>query len=144
MRWWFLVLAACGGGGGDEPLFDEGYRSSYVEVRNCRSSGDHDLNKVRILADPTALNAYTTRAMPFPVGSIVLKEEYDFSDGSCAGPIIEWTVMKKLDATTWDWQRVTKDRDVAFGDEEPSRCINCHTQCGKPPDGHDGTCAIPP
>jgi hypothetical protein len=23
------------------------------------------------------------------------------------------------------------------------RCTRCHTGCGKPPEGHDGTCAVP-
>src|SRR5690606_34595380 len=32
-----------------EPLFPEDYRDSYVEVRDCRGSGDHDLNQVRML-----------------------------------------------------------------------------------------------
>lgn len=143
MRWLAVLLVAACGGGGPEPLFRADYAASFTEVRNCRSSGDHQLHKIRILADAAAQDAYTTRSAPFPVGAIVLKEEYDFADGSCSGDILEWTVMQKIDATTWEWQRVTADREVAFQSEEPQRCIQCHAQCGRAPDGHDGTCALP-
>ena len=132
-----LFLAACGSDSAS-PLFPDGYQ--YAEVRNCRSSSDHDLNKIRVLVDPVAANSYTTRSAPFPDGSIVLKEEYDFADTTCSGALVQWTVMKKVGGT-WQWQRVDKDRNVES--ENEARCINCHTQCGKPPDGYDGTCAVP-
>jgi hypothetical protein len=141
MRWLVvLALAACGGDAA-EPLFGEDYAATYMQVRSCRSSSDHDLNKIRILADPAALEAYTMRAMPFPVGATVLKEEYEFSDGNCFGTLVHWTVMKKTDATTWTFQRVGPERDVES--ENEARCVNCHKQCGQPPDGFDGTCAMP-
>jgi hypothetical protein len=133
------VLSACGSDG-SEPLFAASYASTFVEVRNCRASADHDLNKIRIVAGPTALASYNMRAAPFPDEAIVIKEEYDFADGTCAGPIIQWTVMKKV-AGTWAWQKVDKDRKVV--EEDTPRCINCHTQCGVPPDGFDFTCAVP-
>jgi len=143
MRFVVLAFLAACGGDSTEPLFRADYAATYVQVRDCRSSGDHQLHKIRILADPAAVEAYTTRAAPFPVGAIVLKEEYDFGDTSCTGELLEWTVMQKLDATNWSWQRVTAQREVTFLDEEPARCINCHVQCGRAPDGHDGTCALP-
>jgi len=55
--------------------------------------------------------------------------------------------MRKLAAESspgtldWSWQQVDEDRVVV--DEDPPRCIGCHTGCGVAPDGYDGTCAIP-
>ena len=137
----FLVVAC---GESSPPVFSVDYAASFVEVRNCRSSADHDLNKIRILADPDALPIYTTRDAPFPVAAVVLKEEYDFADDACSGSIKQWTVMRKRDDATnggWTWQRVDADRAVVS--EDATRCINCHAQCGRPPEGHDGTCAVP-
>ena len=78
---------------------------------------------------------------------VVLKAEYDFGDLTCEGPIKQWTVMQKLapesspDTLDWSWQQVDADRVVV--DEDPPRCIGCHTGCGVAPDGYDGTCAVP-
>ena len=135
------MLAACGTDAAP-PAFPATYATSYVEVRNCRSSSDHDLHKIRVLADPAALAPYRDRNAEFPTGAIVLKEEYDFADGNCTGQVIEWTVMEKVAASSnlgWSWQRVDVDRDVVA--EDNTRCINCHTQCGVAPDGYLGTCA---
>jgi hypothetical protein len=138
-----LVLAACGDDGGPEPLFPADY-ATYQEVRDCRPSGDHDLQSVRVLADPAALAPYRDRLAPFPAGAIVLKEQYDFGDPTCAGDIVQWTVMVKDDAGPigWRWQRVDAARHVVS--EDDSRCYGCHTDCGVAPDGYLGTCAVPP
>jgi hypothetical protein len=150
------VALACAGDGNSNgdgsdaetiaPLFPASYLDTYTEVRDCRESGDHDLNMVRILASKKALTPYQERMDPFPVGAVVLKEEYEFGD-PCEGPIKQWTVMKKLedgsskDTLDWSWQRVDADRKVV--DSNPSRCISCHQGCGIPPDGYEGTCAMP-
>jgi hypothetical protein len=146
-----LAGAALGCPGEDEPepepLFPEDYDASWVEVRDCRGSGDHDLNNIRILADPAALDPYDLRDALLPEGAIVLKEEFDFSDMTCSGDIKQWTVMRKLaagsspDTLDWQWQQVDFDRHVVS--EDLPRCIGCHTGCGVAPDGHDGTCAMP-
>ena len=144
-----LVIAsgACGGDDGPAPRFAADYPARFVEVRGCRASADHDLRRIRVLADPAALAPYRTRATPFPAGAVVLKEEYDFADGECAGPVVSWTVMERLptgtapDRLDWAWQRVDPDRDVVSEDEP--RCVGCHAACGVAPDGHDGTCAMP-
>jgi hypothetical protein len=135
------------GGSDAAPVFPSDYEATYVEVRNCRGSGDHDLNNIRILADPAARTPYEDRAAPFPDGAVVLKEEYDFGDTTCEGPLKQWTVMQKLapgsspDTLDWAWQRVDEDRIVV--EEDPPRCIGCHTSCGVAPDGYEGTCAVP-
>lgn len=129
------------------PNFPEDYRASYSEVRGCRPSGDHDLNNIRILADPAALAPYMGRAAPFPVGSIVLKEEFDFADATCSGAITQWTEMTRLESGTspttldWRWHQVDRNRKIVATDSP--RCITCHTSCGEPPDGYSGTCAVP-
>jgi hypothetical protein len=143
-----LGLAACGGGGGQETkLFPADYDTTYVQVRPCRASADHDLNNVTVLVDPGARDAYVLRDRPFPVGSVVLKAEYDFGDGSCTGPLKLWTVMVKLPdgsapaALDWHWQKVDAGRIVTT-DNEP-RCYGCHVSCGVPPVGYLGTCSAP-
>lgn len=157
-----LAIAGCPGDGEDdgddmseeegmidsEPMFPEDYEASYTEVRDCRGSGDHDLNNIRILVDGDALTAYEGRMEPFPEGAVVLKVEYDFGDTTCAGEIKQWTAMRKLaegageDTLGWEWQKVNAERQVETEDEP--RCIACHTGCGVEPDGYDATCSIPP
>ncbi len=146
------VLIACDG---EEPpgpdpipsLLPASYLSSFLEVRNCRTSSDHDLNKIRILADAQGAPAYTNRDVPFPEGAVVVKEERGMDDDGCSGPITQWTVMVKLATGTssatldWRWQKIKADGTVATQDE--FRCINCHTFCGVGPEGYAGTCAAP-
>ena len=96
-----LALTLLAGGCADgpsaapQPAFPADYTDSYVEVRNCRKSADHELEQVRVLADPDAIGPYRDRAGAFPEGAIVLKEQYDASDTTCSGPIAQWTVMQK-------------------------------------------------
>lgn len=141
-----VTMCACGDGD-EPPLFPTDYSSSYVQVRDCRASGDHDLNHVRVLADPLAVDAYRMRDRPFPIGAVVLKEEYEFSDDTCIGPIQQWTVMVQLASGSssstldWHWQKLDAQRNVV-SDNEP-RCYACHATCGVPPDGYLSTCAVP-
>lgn len=145
-----LVVACPGDDGGPviEPLFPADFASRYTEVRPCMPSGDHDLHNVRILVDDVAHDPYVDRTAPFPEGAIVLKQEYDFGDTTCSGDTLSWTVMRRLaegsspDTLDWHWQQVDPDRTVVSEDEP--RCIACHTGCGVPPDGYEGTCAILP
>jgi hypothetical protein len=154
-----LALAsACGGGAGDDdgddgevdagvPLFPADYADSFVEVRGCRASADHLLDRIRVLADPAALAPYQDRDDAFPEGAVVLKEEYDPTDLACEGEIVRWTVMVRLpegassDTLDWRWQDLDGERAVVSQDDV--RCYGCHSSCGRPPDGHDGTCAVP-
>jgi hypothetical protein len=128
------------------PSFPEQYASTYMEVRGCRNSSEHDLMRVRVLADPDALAPYLGRDADFPVGSVVLKEEYDFADSACEGDVIRWTVMTRLatgsspETLDWYWQEVDASRQVET--ENESRCVGCHTSCGVPPEGYSGTCTV--
>lgn len=132
---------------GVEPDFPQTYPDDYVEVRDCRPSGDHDLNTIRILASPEAFAPYDERMQPFPEGAIILKEEYEFGDTDCAGPLKQWTVMRRVaegsspDTLDWAWQRVDVDRTVI--EQDAPKCIGCHQGCGVEPDGYEWTCAVP-
>ena len=141
------VLFGCGSASEEPVVFPADYAATYQQVRTCRFSLDHDLIYIRVLASPDALAPYTGRAAPFPAGAIVLKEQYGDSDTTCAGPIVNFTVMQKLDVGSspamldWDWQKVTADHHPV--DTEIMRCTQCHMGCGKPPEGYDGTCTVP-
>ena len=147
-------VAACGsdGGGGDggddgveTELFPADYADSYVEVRDCRMSIEHS-KQVRILADPAAMAAYDGREEEFPEGAVVLKEEYEYGD-DCTSEILQWTVMVRAatgtadDKLGWLWEEVDAERNVL--ETDGTGCIDCHTDCGVPPDGYEGTCAVP-
>ena len=148
-----MVLAAMHAACGDNlvpaerALFSADYATTYTEVRNCRYSIEHGLIRVRVLASPQAVAAYTTRAEPFPVDSVLLKEEYGESDDTCSGEIEGFTVMQKLEAGSsmgtldWQWQRA--DFDATPTSTSVKGCIHCHTDCGVAPDGYDGTCTVP-
>ncbi len=142
------VLAALAACGGDDvaPSFPAAYATSYVAVRDCRRSSDHDLHFIRVLVEPAALQPYNDRVSPFPVGSVVLKEEYEFDDPSCAGEPVEWTVMVKTSGTErlgWDWQRVEAGRSVV--ESNGASCYGCHEPCTGIGGaiGYDGTCTEP-
>ena len=143
-----VLLAACRpDDDGVEPVFPEDYAATYQEVRGCRFSLEHDLIVVRVLASPDALAPYTGRTQPFPTGAILLKEQYAESDTTCAGPIVDFTVMEKLDVGSspatldWTWQKVRPDHQTVNTDIKA--CTQCHTSCGKAPYGYDGTCTMP-
>jgi hypothetical protein len=139
-------------GGGDDgdtgtaPAFPSNYAASYSEVRDCRSSSEHELNRIRVLADPAALAPYRDRDADFPVGSVVLKEEHEFADIDCTSAPVRWTVMTRLASGSspqtldWYWQDVDGARRVTS--ENDSLCISCHTGCGVPPEGYLGTCTV--
>jgi hypothetical protein len=142
-----LLLLSCSGE--DDPLapsFPTDYAASYVEVRDCRFSGEHDLSPVRVLTDPSSADAYVNRDRAFAEGAIIIKAEYDFADPACEGEIQRWTVMVREAAGSaperldWYWQEVDAGRAVV--NENDTRCIGCHTGCGAPPDGYLGTCSI--
>src|SRR5687767_8918818 len=115
-----LALGACGDDDGParEPLFPAGYASTFVEVRNCRRSADHELNYIRVVADPSARGTYVDRMGLFAAGATLVKEEYDFADDTCSGEIVQWATIQRLPLDSslptldWRWQRVSRDRVV--------------------------------
>lgn len=142
-----LLAAGCADDAPTGPAFPADYEATYTEVRDCRQSGEHDLNRVRILADADAVDAYVNRDRPFPTGAVVLKEEYDFADTDCSGGITQWTVMQRLNDDSsptrldWFWQRVDSERNV-IGEDTPT-CYGCHSLCTPQMGGYEGTCTVP-
>jgi hypothetical protein len=140
------LVASCG----PDPapaVFPIAYAQTYQEVRDCRFSLDHDLERIRVLASPEALTPYLQHT-PFPAGAIVLKEQFEESDMTCSGPILSITAMKKLevgsspDTLDWRWQEVGPDLLEQEYDEK--RCVSCHRRCGTvAAGGFDGTCTMP-
>lgn len=112
-----------------EPVFPANYRSTYTEVRNCRFSIEHGGLSIRVLANAIGLQSYLDNAELLPVGSVIVKEEYDGPDCVDAD-LVRWRVMRKeapgFDPadSDWHWQWVEKDRSVLFNDK--STCIGCH------------------
>jgi hypothetical protein len=143
------IALACSSSGPDttsdaeQPAFPKNYRDTYVEVRSCQASGDHNLNHVRVLANPRAAAAYRQRNDHFAEGDVVVKEEFDFSDSACSGAITRWTAMLRSDkavaeAQGWRWQTVDSSWHVV--ETNGTTCVGCHASCGLPPDGYEGTC----
>ncbi len=149
------------------PFFPVDYAATYLEARSCNQSVDHDLIGVRILASPMAYPAYVSRRVPFPVGSVVVKEEFDDWDLTTrrCEKIKRWTAAIKgppgTDPALGDWifQVVSPERVVtAQGQDAKARsCRDCHAICGtavtpravspgqkphpSPNDGYDHMCA---
>ncbi len=152
------VLAVLGGCGedsdvGDPAIFPADYADTYQEVRACRRSLDHGLVYIRVLAAPEALVPYTGRVAPFPTGAIVLKEQYGEDDATCAGPIVHFTVMQKLEVGSspetlgWVWQHANADLTTAKSENTAAaikHCTGCHAECQLGENkGYDGTCTDP-
>ena len=143
-----VFLVACGGDDApaDDLLVPANYAATYVEVRDCRFSTDHDSQRIRVLTDPAWADAYNARTGTLAPGTILVKEQYAMADSSCSGPIQQLTVMKRLDTGAdpanldWQWQRIQDGHDET---EDIGRCVSCHADCGVPPVGFDGTCTMP-
>lgn len=143
----FCLEVACGGDDAPPPpdtaFFSPTWEHDLAEVRDCRRSVDHALRFIRVLADDAARPAYVGRDRPFPVGSLVLKAEYD--DESCTS-IAGFTAMRKEAAGSrpgagdWSYQETDASRNVLSSDG--AGCVSCHRAC-EAPDGYDRTCAEP-
>ena len=104
-----------------EPIFPADYRSSFVEVRNCRLGIEHNSLMIRVLANPIAAQPYRQLQNPLPVGSIVIKEEFDAADCSNDADLVSWSVMRKEtpgfdpEDGDWHWQWL----------DAPSKHVRC-------------------
>src|SRR5215468_2107523 len=117
-----------------DPIFPADYRDSYFEVRNCRLGIEHGGVMIRVLANSIGAEPYKRLQNPLPVGSIVVKEEYD-GVGCDDADLVRWSAMRKesrgFDSQDgdWHWQRVdAPSRHVMCDDKNcPAfNCINCH------------------
>lgn len=120
---------------GTEPVFPADYAASYVEVRDCRRSPEHDLAFIRIVTSPDAAPVYEARAGTFAEGAVIVKEE--FADPACS--MLEGYTVMARERGAWRWQEVTAGR-VVLDDGTPPRCVGCHSSCEM---GFEQTCALP-
>lgn len=115
-----------------EVVIPSDYKMSFAEVRNCRSSIDHDLAFVVVRVRSELAPDYNSGPYPFPQGTLVVKEQY--SDSSCRN-LSGYSVMRKEGAGYFpaggDWQYYALD---AYGgvvsNGKNARCANCHAMCG--------------
>lgn len=148
-----LVLGACSGDDGESdadaapPLFDPDFRETYTLARMCRNSTSHELHKVQVWASPEAAEAYLVQEGEMPVGSVLLKEEFDFADAACEGEVLRRTLMLKLPegegpAEQLGWHWVDYEADGTIASENHSLCWGCHDDCDGELDRlFDDTCA---
>ncbi len=107
-----------------EPIFPANYRDTFTEVRDCRLAIEHNGAMIRVFTNDIATEPYRRNQNPLPVGSIVVKEEYEGLDCSNPAELRRWTAMRKempgFDAADgdWSWQRL----------DAPSRTVTCNTK----------------
>lgn len=147
-------LVSCGGDDAvsplpEDPVFPSDYLQTYTEVRNLRSSNNHDGSNlatasVRVHCSPdAAADAYVNGNFPLPEGCILVKTQYSDPAGSV---VTGFTVMQKRAPGTapssgdWFWQETDKDRKV-LQSGQVTACIDCHTS--NPDCTQDFTCALP-
>lgn len=96
-------------------------------------------------ANEGAQDSFADDIVPYPEGSIIVKEEYVEEDGDAAFV----TVMEKIgeDMGEWYWMKATADLEKIIdhpdagplegsGDDSPPGCVGCHGDAGEPGD-HD-------
>jgi hypothetical protein len=123
---------------GPQPLFSADFEQTFVQVRGCRKSIEHDLEFVRLLVRPEDAATYARCVVPdspcgdadgFAQGALLVKAQY--LDASCT-ELLRWTVAQKDAASTegggWRWQEVSAARQVTL-DGAPRACVSCHTHC---------------
>lgn len=121
-------------------LVPDGYAARFTEVRNCRNTIEHIatttqpmVSNIRVLTNPEAAEAYRMNAARLPVGTVIVKEEFD--DPSCSRASLRaWTVMRKEPAgydtahNDWRWQRVRASDNAVLVDGRVASCISCHNR----------------
>jgi len=114
-----------------ERILPPDYAQTFMEVRNCRLSIEHEGYYIRVLTDPGSAQPYREQVPSLPVGSIVVKEEFTRSD--CRpDSIARWSVMRKEppgfdpQAGDWQWQRISKDGTIIANGK--ATCIGCHAR----------------
>lgn len=127
---------------GPQPFFPADYASSYVLVRDCRFSLEHDSHEIVVHADPVSAPAYTNGTYPFAAGTVLVKTLYD--DPACS-QLAGYVAMRKGPPGTapasgdWEWQRLDAGRRVLETGQIAS-CISCHSGCTQ---GRDFACTDP-
>lgn len=145
-------LLACAGGISEATQVYEveahdplAFMQSYLEMRDCRHSHEHDLRYIRVFASASAQLPYAilNASAPYPVDAHIVKLEYD--DADCQN-VLGMTSMRKLErgrnpsGYDWNWQKLTAAGEV-LEEGAPQRCLFCHKHHCAPPWGFDLTCA---
>jgi hypothetical protein len=146
-------LVSCGGDDTvspppEEPLFPSDYLQTYTEVRDLRSSNNHDGSNldtaaIRVHCNPEGASAYVNAIYPLPEGTVLVKTQYADPGGSV---VSGYTVMHKRAPGTapssrdWYWQELSSSRTVVQSGQI-STCINCHTT--NPDCTEELTCTLP-
>lgn len=116
--------------GGTQPIFSATYRTDFSVVRDCRFGIEHGGVMFRVFANEIAREAYLANQNPLPVGSILIKEEFNGVDCADDSQLFQWRVMRKespgfdSDDSDWHWQRVVTERRVV--EDTKATCISCH------------------
>lgn len=113
-----------------EVVLPSNYRETFVQVRTCRSSIDHDLAYVTIWTSPAAAASYDFGPYPFPTGSLIVKEQY--VDPTCS-KLSGFSLMQKggprSDPKHGDWRWLRMDSKLrVVEDGKIARCALCHAQ----------------
>jgi hypothetical protein len=123
------------------PLFAADYEQSYVQIRDCRLSIEHELEYIRVFADASAATHYQACVtlesptdppcdQPFADGAVLLKAQY--RDARCTELLRYSAVRREADASatgaSWRWQEVSAEGTVRADGTLP-QCINCHRGC---------------
>jgi hypothetical protein len=146
MRWFALAAALIGGCAqvdsvNAEMVLPVDYRTTFAQVRNCRSSSDH-MPAILVRMPPELVDVYNGGPYPFPAGALVVLEVY--RDPGCMD-LQEYAVMKKhqpgYDSAGADWQWYRLDeRRLIVETGKIARCVSCHQDCGRT---RDRVCAGP-
>lgn len=121
--------------GDDGVIFPANYRETFTLVRECRNSIEHG-STVRVWVNAIGAADYQAGTNPLPVGTIVVKEEFEGTNCNDDSELKLWSAMKKEAAgfdpvdADWRWQEVrAPDRTITLSDK--STCIGCHrrTEC---------------
>lgn len=124
------------------PVFADEWASTYVELRGCRLSIEHELEHIRVLADPATAAQFGACLdaepgpdcdQPFSEGAVLLKAQY--RDDDCTDLLGFTAVRRQADAPAagggWRWQAVEPDGAVTL-DGAPPSCVGCHQTCEGP------------
>jgi hypothetical protein len=150
-----VALGACGGSEPHDPqppppsLLPADYPLRFVEVRDCRRSVEHGLVNILIRTDSVMAPIYESGPYPFPVGTLVVKEEYAGANQGCTQRVGTTLMRKEAPGydpahNDWHWQRLDAAGTVVLdgrGSGGLAACASCHA--GKACRGRDFTCAEP-
>jgi hypothetical protein len=146
-------LISCGGDDTtspppEEPAFPADYLQTYTEVRNLRSSNNHDGSNINtasitVHCSPGAADEYVNGTYPLPEGCVLVKTQYGDPSGTF---VTGYAVMVKGAPGSapalgdWHWQEVDANRSVVQS-VDMQNCFDCHStnsDCSE-----DFTCTLP-